>query len=65
MKNLIDCEEILREDKFLEDVYGAKSKLDNDVWLEAITKDGKWVFNAAELRKRLFDEAKVEVQHMK
>jgi len=37
--------ETLIEDVFLEHVYGAKSRLNNEEWLEKVgSKEGKWIF---------------------
>jgi len=58
---LREAHEDLREDRFLDEVYGeSQSKLDNEPWLEAVTKKAKWVFNSKDLRKAVFEQAKVE-----
>jgi len=55
--------EILREDQYLEDVYGVQSKLDNEPWLAKNAKEANWVFNTVSLRKRLFEAAEIEMRH--
>ena len=55
--------EELREDDWLEAVYGAQSRLTNDQWLEKVTdKKGKasWIFNPKELRNKLFAQAGID-----
>ena len=37
--------ETIREDQYLEDVYGSISKLDNEPWLAKNSKEAAWVFN--------------------
>lgn len=56
---LKSCHEDLREDVFLEAIYGSDNKLDNDVWLKNICEKGKWVFNSKEVRKAVFKQAEV------
>ena len=58
-----DALEIVKEDQWLEEVYGAQSRLDNDEWLSKVQKDGNWIFDAKELRKRLFAAAEVEYKN--
>ena len=55
--------ETIREDQYLEDVYGSVSKLDNDPWLAKNSKEAAWVFNTVQLRKRLFESASIEMKH--
>ena len=61
IKKLLDEEtlEILREEQWLEDVYGAQSRLENSRWLEKVSGQGNWVFDSREFRKRIFAQAKV------
>ena len=58
-----DTLEIVKEDQWLEEVYGAQSRLDNDEWLSKVQKDGNWIFDAKELRKRLFAAAELEYKN--
>lgn len=57
---LRSAHEDLREDKFLDDIYGADNKLDNDVWLKKIVETSKWAFSAKEFRKAVFKQAEVD-----
>ena len=47
----------MREDQYLEDVFGVLAKLDNDPWLAKNSKEASWVFNTVQLRKRMFEAA--------
>lgn len=63
LENLKEQVELLREDQYLEDVYGTASRLTNDEWLKKMSKEAKWLFDPVEVRKRLFEAAEVEVRH--
>ena len=63
-KKLESAIEAIREDKWLEDMYGAASTLQNAKWVEQVTNAGKWIFDSAELRKRLFEESGVQAKHI-
>ena len=60
---LKDNVELLREDIYLEAVYGATSRLQNEEWLDKHKKEAKWVFEPMELRKRLFEVSEVGMRH--
>ena len=60
---LKDQIEALREDVFLEDVFGVQSRLENEEWLDAVSKKAVWIFNAGTVRKKLFELASVEDKH--
>lgn len=51
--------EDLRENKFLDDVFGDDSKLDTNPWMEAMVKKANWLFNAKDVRTEVFKAAKV------
>ena len=53
--------EIVREEQWLEEVYGAQSRLDNEIWLEKVTKSAKWIYIAKDMRKKLFETANVKM----
>ena len=55
--------EVIREDQWLEQIYGAKSRLENDQWVEAIKLKAHWIFNAEQLRAKLFEQAGVTARH--
>jgi hypothetical protein len=59
---LSGAHEDLREDVFLEAIYGNENKLDNDVWLKNITDKAKWVFTAKEVRKQVFKQVNLTYQ---
>ena len=52
--------ETVREDNWLEDVYGPQSRLTNEDWLEKVTTDGVWIFDPEQLRTKIFEAASVE-----
>ena len=49
----------IREDMWLDEVYGPEAKLDNDVWLKTVARKGNWLFNPSELREKILKEAGV------
>ena len=55
--------EILREDEFLEAVYGAKSRVHRDQWVEAVTQDANWIVNSDKLREKVMSTASVSKRH--
>lgn len=55
--------EALREDKYLEDVFGANSRMESEDWVQAHVKAAKWIYDSAELRKRLFEISDLEARH--
>lgn len=46
---------------FLDKVYGYKSILSYQEWLDLVVKEARWVFYAEELRKKIFEAAGIEV----
>ena len=67
-----DCEtmlnednvEVLVEDHFLEGVFGAKSRLENDQWLKQVqSKECKWIFTVDEFREKILEVAGIEKKH--
>ena len=54
------------EEDWLEDVYGLNGNLVNATWIEKVTSPkGRWIFDAAELRKKIFAKAGVPTKHIK
>ena len=53
----------MREDQYLEAIYGVTSRIENKLWMQKMCKDAKWIFDSAELRKRLMNAAEVKAQH--
>lgn len=64
-KKLIDADALLelREDEWLEEVYGAQSRLDNAAWLAKVAKGADWLLNADDLRVKLFAKAGISTRH--
>ena len=55
--------EDLREDQYLEDVFGMTGYLETEDWMKVMCKKGKWIFDSTEVRKRIFKLAEIEVRH--
>ena len=55
--------EVIREDQYLEDVYGVSSRLTNGDWMKKMVKDAKWIFDSADLRKRILEAANIDAKH--
>ena len=47
----------------LEDVFGLKSTIRFDYFVERVSKEGSWLFNTPEVRRRIFEAAGVEMKH--
>ena len=62
IKKILDEDnlETLREEHWLEDVYGAQSRLANDQWLAKVSHEGNWIFRPKEMRVRIFAQADVK-----
>jgi len=54
-----DTVEELREEQWLDSIYGTQSRLDNDLWVAKVKKEAKWIFSAKEMRTRIFALAEV------
>ena len=55
--------ESIREDQWLEVVFGTASRMQSDAWVQKAATEGKWIFDSKEMRKRIFAEADVSIQH--
>ena len=51
--------ENIREDQYLEDIYGASARVSYEDWMKAQCDKAKWIFDPTELRKRLCTAASV------
>ena len=58
-----DTCEIIREEQWLEEVFGANSRLESGVWVQSVSKKANWIFDANEMRKRLFETAGITIRH--
>ena len=58
-----DLLESLREDGFLETVFGTQSRLSSDQWVQKVMKEANYIFNASEMRKKIFNDANVTMKH--
>ena len=55
--------EDLREDQYLEDVFGLHSYLETEAWIERMVNDGKWIFDSSQIRKRMLALADITLRH--
>jgi len=55
--------EVIREDQYLEDIYGVQSRIENQVWMQKMCKEAKWVFDTADIRKRILEAAGIDAKH--
>lgn len=65
-KNLVsdDNLDFIREDIWLESIYGAHSRLENQQWLEKIVEPGSsWILEPSRLRRELFKQANIVARH--
>lgn len=63
MEALKEADEAVREDMWLDQVYGVKSMLENKEWIEKVSNEGSWALNARGLRRHVMEAAGVEVVH--
>ena len=42
--------EPLREDIYIEDMYGTTSRLKSEEWIDKMCKEGKWLLDSSEIR---------------
>ena len=56
-KKIADQITDFRENVFLEDIYGAESRLTTEAWLAKVVETANYVFSAEKLRVRLCQEA--------
>lgn len=54
--------EDLREDRFLEEVYGYESHLPYKAWCEIVQKKSKWVLESEDLRVAVFKQAGIKYE---
>ena len=55
--------EAIREEQFLEEVFGAASRLMSDAWAQKVATSANWIFNANEMRKKIFAQAGITIRH--
>jgi uncharacterized protein YjbI with pentapeptide repeats len=56
-EKLSNAHEDLREEKFLDDVFGDNSKLDNEPFLKGCISKANWIFSSKDLRNAVFKQA--------
>lgn len=57
-------QEKILEDEWLENVFGTKSSLQNQEWLDKVTNDDRssFVYQVKELRAMILEKAELEVK---
>lgn len=58
-----DVFETVREEDWLEEVFGAQSRLESDVWVDKVKGQANWIFDADATRRKIFAESKVTMRH--
>jgi len=46
IEKLRQAHEDVREEKFLDEVFGHNSKLDNEPWLKGVSNKSSWIFDS-------------------
>lgn len=64
LEKLRNAHEDVREDRFLEDVFGLQSRINNQNFLEGVAKKAPYMFSSNLLRKIVFEHAKVTMKSM-
>ena len=59
-----DIFETIREEVWLEEVFGAQSRLESDAWVDKVKGTANWIFDATATRRKIFSEAKVTIKHI-
>ena len=62
LEKLREAHEDVREEAFLEDVFGHQSRISNQDFLNAVVKKATYMFSAQQLRKKVFEHAKVTMK---
>ena len=56
--------DFIREDVWLESIYGHNSRLENQQWLEKIVEpSASWILEPSRLRSELFKQANIVARH--
>ena len=58
-----DIFETIREEVWLEEVFGAQSRLESDAWVDKVKGTANWIFDATATRRKIFAEAKITIKH--
>ena len=56
--------ETVREDQFVEDIFGIQSRLQNVDWLERMKEKAHYIFDTSEIRARVLKAAEIEAKHL-
>lgn len=55
--------DILREDGYLDDVFGANSRLEYEAWIANTTTNAPYMFNAKELRNKVLAHVSLDFRY--
>lgn len=58
-----DAIEILREDGYLDDVFGALSRLEYEPWVTATVNNAPYMFSAPALRRKILEQANLDFRY--
>ena len=61
---LAPVREDLREDVFLDEIFGSESMMSQSKWLKAVTNTSNWVFDSKTLRQKVFESAKLPYEEI-
>ena len=60
-----DVFETIREEIWLEDVFGAQSRMGSEAWVAKVKLPAaNWIFNSEAIRQKVFAEAKITPRHV-
>ena len=63
IEKIKEAVETVREDQYLESVFGNKAAIDKNEWLDKMNTIATWVFDTGKIRERLLDTAEIEIKH--
>lgn len=58
-----DAIEILREDGYLDDVFGALSRLEYEPWVTSTVNNAPYMFSAPALRRKILEQANLDFRY--
>lgn len=63
VEKITESFETFREDKWLDDIFGDRSRIPSKEFITKVEKDTPYIFNPEEVRKLLLGLAEVNVKH--
>lgn len=55
----------VREDVFLDAVFGKESRMTHDDWCASVVENATWIFDSDKLRKKIFETAGIKYEGTK